>query len=47
MLGARGPITLALSFDGIRLLGQGSLSLVGQWGIAPWFERKRGTAIAV
>ncbi len=45
--GVQGPITLALSFVGIRLLGQGSLSLVGQTGIALWFERKRGMAIAI
>ncbi|MCP3856243.1 MAG: MFS transporter [Actinomycetia bacterium] len=45
--GVQGPITLALSFVGIRLLGQGSLSLVGQTGIALWFDHKRGIAIAI
>ncbi|MGZ8804899.1 MAG: hypothetical protein ACXWZG_06320, partial [Microbacterium sp.] len=38
----RGIVTLALAFVGIRMLGQGALSLTGQTGIALWFNRRRG-----
>lgn len=42
-----GLVTLALAFIGIRALGQGGLSLVSQTGIALWFDRRRGLAIAI
>jgi MFS family permease len=45
--GAQGLVTLAIGFLGIRMLGQGALSLVGQTGIALWFDRKRGLAIGI
>jgi MFS family permease len=45
--GAQGLITLVIGFLGIRMLGQGALSLVGQTGIALWFDRKRGLAIGI
>jgi MFS family permease len=43
--GVQGIVTLAIAFIGIRLFGQGALSLVGQTGIALWFDRRRGFAI--
>ena len=42
-----GIVTLTVGFVGIRLLGQGSLSLVATNAVAPWFERRRGFAIGV
>ena len=43
----RGIVSLALAFVGIRMLGQGALSLIGQTGIALWFDRRRGLAIGI
>jgi MFS family permease len=42
-----GIVTLTLGFVGIRMLGQGSLSLVATNAVAPWFERRRGLAIGL
>lgn len=42
-----GIVTLALAFVGIRMLGQGALTLTGQTGIALWFNRRRGLAIGI
>ena len=42
-----GAVTLTLGFLGIRLLGQGSLSLVATNAVAPWFEGRRGLAIGL
>jgi MFS family permease len=42
-----GAVTLTLGFVGIRMLGQGSLSLVATNAVAPWFTRRRGFAIGV
>lgn len=42
-----GAVTLTLGFVGIRMLGQGSLSLVATNAVAPWFVRRRGFAIGV
>jgi MFS family permease len=47
MAGVRGFVTLALGLVGIRMLGQGALSLVATNAVAPWFERRRGLAIGV
>ena len=38
---------LAVGFVGIRMLGQGSLSLVSQTSVALWFDRYRGTAFGL
>ena len=38
---------LAVGFVGIRMLGQGSLSLVSQTGIALWFDQYRGLAFGL
>ena len=42
MSGVRGFVTLAVGFTLIRLLGQGSLSLVSTVAVTHWFYRKRG-----
>jgi MFS family permease len=42
-----GIVTLTFGFVGIRMLGQGSLSLVATNAVAPWFTRRRGLAIGV
>lgn len=42
-----GIVTLTLGFVGIRMLGQGSLSLIATNAVAPWFARRRGLAIGV
>jgi MFS family permease len=40
-------VMLALAFVGLRMLGQGSMSLIGTQGIVMWFERRRGFALAI
>ncbi len=47
MAGVTGLITLTLGFVGIRMFGQGGLSLIATTSVAPWFERRRGLAIGV
>ena len=42
-----GIVTLTLGFVGIRMLGQGSLSLIATNAVAPWFTRRRGFAIGI
>ncbi len=40
-------VMLAVGFVGIRMLGQGSLSLVSQTSIALWFDQRRGFAFGI
>jgi MFS family permease len=47
MAGVVGFVTLVLGFTGIRMLGQGGLSLVATTTVAPWFRRRRGLAIGI
>lgn len=47
MSGVVGIVTLTLAFTGIRLFGQGALSLVATTSVAPWFHRRRGLAVGV
>ena len=47
MSGVVGIVTLTLGFTGIRLFGQGALSLVATTSVAPWFNRRRGLAVGV
>jgi MFS family permease len=47
MAGVTGIMTLTVGFVGIRMLGQGGLSLVSTTSVAPWFDRRRGLAIGV
>lgn len=47
MGGVVGLVTLAIGFTGIRMLGQGSLSLASTTAVALWFERRRGLAIGL
>lgn len=47
MAGVQGFVTLVVGFIAIRLLGQGSLSLVSTIAVTHWFERRRGTAMGI
>lgn len=47
MSGVVGMVTLVLGFAGIRMFGQGGLSLVATTSVAPWFDRRRGFAIGL
>lgn len=47
MSGVQGFVTLAVGFVAIRLLGQGSLTLVSTVAITHWFERRRGMVLGV
>ena len=40
-------VMLGVAFVGLRMLGQGSLTLIGSTGVSLWFERRRGTALAM
>ncbi len=42
-----GFMTLLLGFFGIRMLGQGSLSLTASTSVTLWFDRRRGTAVGL
>lgn len=45
MAGVQGFVTLVIGFVAVRLLGQGSLSLVSTVAVTHWFEKRRGTAM--
>jgi MFS family permease len=47
MAGVVGIVTLTLGFVGIRMFGQGGLTLVSTTAVAPWFARRRGIAIGI
>jgi MFS family permease len=47
MSGVQGIISLTAGFIFIRMLGQGSLSLVSTVAVSLWFERRRGAAISI
>ncbi len=47
MAGVQGIVTLTVGFVGIRMLGQGSLSIASTVAVQRWFERRRGFAIGV
>jgi len=40
-------VMLTVAFVGLRMLGQGAMSLIGTQGVMLWFDRKRGFALAV
>ena len=40
-------LMLGVAFIGLRMLGQGSLTLIAATGVAVWFERRRGFALAL
>ncbi len=44
---AQNLVMLTLAFIGLRMLGQGALSLISATGVALWFDRRRGLALAV
>jgi MFS family permease len=43
----RGALTLGLGFVAVRMLGQGSLSLVSQNVINQWWQQRRGTMMGL
>lgn len=47
MAGVRGIVTLTFGFIGIRMLGQGGLTVIASTTPARWFDRRRGFAIGV
>lgn len=47
MAGVQGLVSLTIGFVFIRMLGQGSLSLVSMVSISLWFDRRRGLALGV
>ena len=47
MAGVRGLVALTAGFVGIRLLGQGSVTLASTTAVALWFDRYRGVAIGL
>ena len=47
MAGVQGLVTLAIGFAGIRMLGQGGLTLIATTSVSYWFERRRGMAIGL
>ena len=47
MAGIRGIVTLTVGFIGIRMLGQGGLTVIASTTPAHWFDRRRGFAIGV
>ncbi len=44
---AQNIVMLGVAFVGIRMLGQGSLSLIGDTSISLWFQARRGRAFAI
>ncbi len=47
MAGVRNIIWLAIGFAGIRMMGQGALSMVTTVSVSLWFERRRGVAMGI
>ncbi len=47
MAGVRNTLWLAAGFAGIRMMGQGALSMIATVTVSLWFERRRGVAMGV
>lgn len=47
MAGVAGLVTLTLGFVGIRMLGQGALTMTSTTAVAFWFHRYRGRAVGL
>ncbi len=47
MAGVRNLVWLAIGFAGIRMLGQGALSMIPTVAVALWFDRRRGVAMGI
>ena len=47
MAGVRNVIWLAVGFAGIRMMGQGALSMITTVSVSLWFERRRGLAMGI
>lgn len=47
MAGVRNTVWLVFGFAGIRMLGQGALSLIPSVAVSLWFDRRRGVALGI
>lgn len=47
MAGVGGLVSLLIGFIGIRMLGQGALTLTATTSVTLWFDRRRGTAVGL
>jgi MFS family permease len=47
MAGVQGLVTLAVGFIGIRMLGQGGLTLIATTSVSYWFKERRGLAVGL
>ncbi len=47
MAGVRNVVWLAIGFGGIRMMGQGALSMITTVSVSLWFERRRGIAMGI
>ncbi|CAN5598546.1 MFS transporter [soil metagenome] len=47
MAGVAGFVTLMFGFVGIRMLGQGALTLTASTSVTLWFDRRRGLAVGM
>lgn len=47
MAGVQNAIWLAVGFAGIRMMGQGALSMIPTVAVSLWFQRRRGLAMGI
>jgi hypothetical protein len=47
MAGVGGLASLLVGFIGIRMLGQGALTLTATTSVTLWFDRRRGAAVGL
>ncbi len=47
MAGVQNAIWLAVGFAGIRMMGQGALSMIPMVAVSLWFSRRRGVAMGI
>lgn len=47
MAGVQNAIWLAMGFAGIRMMGQGALSMIPMVAVSLWFSRRRGIAMGI
>lgn len=47
MAGVRNVVWLAIGFGGIRMMGQGALSMITTVSVSLWFNRRRGIAMGI
>ncbi len=47
MAGVQNAVWLAVGFAGIRMMGQGALSMISTVTVSLWFQRRRGVAMGI